>query len=61
MTPEEAATVPITGGPEDVAERFAAYAAAYAAAGAERLVISLDGEEWMRQCELIAEARALLS
>jgi alkanesulfonate monooxygenase SsuD/methylene tetrahydromethanopterin reductase-like flavin-dependent oxidoreductase (luciferase family) len=57
LPPEAAALVPITGSPEEVAEHFAAYAAA----GAERLVISPDGGEWMRQCELIAEAHALLS
>lgn len=56
MTPEAAAAIPIIGSPEEVAERFAAYAAA----GVERLVLGLDCEAWMRQCELIAEAHALL-
>ncbi|MQA84556.1 MAG: hypothetical protein GEV03_08025 [Streptosporangiales bacterium] len=57
MSHEEATTIPIAGRPGEVAERFAAYAAA----GAERLVLGLDGGDWMRQCELIAEARAMLS
>ncbi|MGH8933548.1 MAG: hypothetical protein ACRDZO_23660 [Egibacteraceae bacterium] len=57
LPPQEAATIPITGRPREAAERLAAYAAA----GAERLVIGLDGEGWLRQCELIAEAHALLS
>lgn len=55
MAPEQAATIPITGSAEKVAERFAAYAAA----GVERLVLSLDGGKWMRQCELLAEAHTL--
>jgi len=38
MTPEAAAMIPITGSPEEVAKRFAAYAAA----GAERVVGSLE-------------------
>lgn len=57
MPSEEAAMIPVTGTPEQVAERFAAYAAA----GAERLVLALDGGKWMRQCELIAQAHALLN
>lgn len=56
MPSEEVAMIPVTGTPEQVAERFAAYAEA----GAERLVLALDGEEWMRQCELIAQAHARL-
>jgi alkanesulfonate monooxygenase SsuD/methylene tetrahydromethanopterin reductase-like flavin-dependent oxidoreductase (luciferase family) len=57
IAPEQAATIPITGSPAEVAERFAAYALA----GVERLVLSLYGREWMRQCELLAKADALLS
>ncbi len=56
MPSEEAAMIPITGTPEQVAERFAAYASA----GAERLVLGRDGGEWMCQCDLIAHAHTLL-
>jgi alkanesulfonate monooxygenase SsuD/methylene tetrahydromethanopterin reductase-like flavin-dependent oxidoreductase (luciferase family) len=53
----KAAEVPMVGSsPEEIAERFAAYAVA----GAERLVLSVDGGEWALQCERIAEAHALL-
>jgi hypothetical protein len=56
LPPELAATVPITGRPAEAAERFAEYAAV----GAEHLVLGIVGQDWLRQCELIAEARALL-
>lgn len=44
MSPEQAATIPVTGSPEQAAERFAAYATA----GADRLVIAPTGRDWMR-------------
>lgn len=50
----------VTTSPAEAAERFAAYAEA----GADSISISPGigsvGEEWMRQCELVAEARAML-
>jgi alkanesulfonate monooxygenase SsuD/methylene tetrahydromethanopterin reductase-like flavin-dependent oxidoreductase (luciferase family) len=57
VPPGVAARVPITGSAAEAAERFAAYARA----GAEHLVLSPIGGDWRRQCELIAEARALLA
>lgn len=57
MSPEAAAVIPVTGSPEQAAERFAAYAAA----GADRLVIAPTGGDWMRRSELVAEAQTLLS
>ena len=47
----------VTGGPAAVAERIAAFGDL----GAERVVLSLAGGDWMRQAELAAEAVALLS
>ncbi|WP_165423401.1 LLM class flavin-dependent oxidoreductase [Ktedonosporobacter rubrisoli] len=57
IPPETAAKIPITGPRELVAERFAAYAEA----GAERLVIALSAKKWMQKCELIKEALDLLN
>ncbi|UBU12500.1 LLM class flavin-dependent oxidoreductase [Nonomuraea gerenzanensis] len=54
---EEADNVPVTGGPEQVAERLHAYAEA----GADMVGLSLDGGDWIRQAETLAEARARLS
>ncbi|MFI9612491.1 LLM class flavin-dependent oxidoreductase [Streptomyces sp. NPDC052023] len=56
LSPEEAPLVPIGGTPKEAAERFAAYAEA----GADHLDLVVDGGDWQRQVELIAEARALL-
>ncbi len=53
---DEAARLLVTGGPHEVAERFAEYSQA----GVERLVAAPTGGDWMRHCELIAEAQALL-
>jgi hypothetical protein len=53
---ERAAALLVTGGAAQAAERFAEYARA----GAEHLVLGVIGGGWRRQCELIAEARALL-
>jgi alkanesulfonate monooxygenase SsuD/methylene tetrahydromethanopterin reductase-like flavin-dependent oxidoreductase (luciferase family) len=52
----EAANVPLYGTPGQIAERLASYAAA----GASRVVLGLDGDDWMHQCELLAEARTML-
>lgn len=57
MPPEQAAHVPIAGDPPAVAERLGAFGAA----GAERMVLNLDGDDWYRQCELLAEANALVA
>jgi alkanesulfonate monooxygenase SsuD/methylene tetrahydromethanopterin reductase-like flavin-dependent oxidoreductase (luciferase family) len=57
MSPTDAARIPITGSPGHVAERLSAYAEA----GAEHISLALGGGQWMRQCELLAEARALLT
>lgn len=56
LSPEMAATVPITGSPAQAAERFAAFAEA----GAAHLVLAAIGGDWRRQVELIAEARSTL-
>ena len=57
LTAEAAAAIPMTArDPAELAERFTAYAEA----GAERVVVSPEGGPWMRQCELIAQASALL-
>jgi alkanesulfonate monooxygenase SsuD/methylene tetrahydromethanopterin reductase-like flavin-dependent oxidoreductase (luciferase family) len=58
MSADEAEKVPMTAATTaELAERFAAYQAA----GAARIVISPGGSNWHHQCELIAEAHALLS
>ncbi|ACZ87716.1 hypothetical protein Aros01_03287 [Streptosporangium roseum] len=57
MPPAEAAAVPVTGSPAQVAERLQAYSEA----GADMVGFSLDGGDWMRQAEALAEARAELS
>lgn len=58
---KEAEKVPMYGGsPQAIAEQFAAFAEA----GATRVVTSPDASEereWMRQCELLADAQALLN
>lgn len=56
VAPEDAPHVPIGGSPKEAAERFAAYAEA----GADHIDLVVDGGDWKRQVELIAEARALL-
>lgn len=53
---ETAATLPITGTARQAADQLASYAAA----GVRHLVLGLVGGEWKRQCDLIAEAKALL-
>lgn len=58
---EKAEKVPMYGGrPGAIAEQLAAFAEA----GATRVVTSPDASEereWMRQCELLADAQALLN
>jgi alkanesulfonate monooxygenase SsuD/methylene tetrahydromethanopterin reductase-like flavin-dependent oxidoreductase (luciferase family) len=60
MPPDEAERVPMPGGsPQRIAEHFAAYAAA----GAVRIVTGPDTSdqgEWLRQVEVIAEATRIL-
>ena len=57
MAPKVANAVPVSGTPEQVAERFADFAAA----GAGRLVVAPSGGDWSGRCEFVAEAQALLS
>lgn len=56
MAPETATEIPLTGEPEQLAERFTTYAEA----GADRITISADGGNWYRNIEVIAAAKALL-
>lgn len=56
MDADEASAAPITGSAEQVAERLAAYAAA----GADSMTLSLDGADWRGQLDVVAEARQLL-
>ncbi|TQN32470.1 alkanesulfonate monooxygenase SsuD/methylene tetrahydromethanopterin reductase-like flavin-dependent oxidoreductase (luciferase family) [Haloactinospora alba] len=56
MSADEAERIPISGGTAEMAERLAAYAAS----GAQRVVVSLDGADWMHGCETLAEAARLL-
>ncbi|WP_422769082.1 LLM class flavin-dependent oxidoreductase [Plantactinospora sp. WMMC1484] len=56
MPYERAATIPITGTPQEAAERLAAYQRA----GARHLVMGFSGGAWRQQCELLAHARSLL-
>ncbi|GAA2210318.1 hypothetical protein GCM10009850_057770 [Nonomuraea monospora] len=53
---EEVAGIPLTGQPEEVAERLAEYRAA----GASHAVIGVSGGDWRAQVDLLAEVRALL-
>jgi alkanesulfonate monooxygenase SsuD/methylene tetrahydromethanopterin reductase-like flavin-dependent oxidoreductase (luciferase family) len=57
MPAEHAEAVLISGDAGEAAERLAGFAAA----GAERLVVSFAGGDWRRQLELLAEANALLA
>jgi alkanesulfonate monooxygenase SsuD/methylene tetrahydromethanopterin reductase-like flavin-dependent oxidoreductase (luciferase family) len=52
---EQAVPIPITGHPAEAAERLAAYHGA----GADHLVMGISGGDWRRQCDLLAEARAM--
>lgn len=55
-TARDAEELPLTGEPDEVAERIAQYAAE----GAEHLVVGLSGPDWRTQVELLAEVRAAL-
>lgn len=52
MPEEEARDIPVTGDAARVAERLAAYRAA----GADAVGLGLDGRDWMRQAEILAQA-----
>ncbi|WP_329429397.1 LLM class flavin-dependent oxidoreductase [Streptosporangium sp. NBC_01495] len=54
---EEAMRLPVTGEPARAAEQLAAYHEA----GARHVVMGFAGGDWREQCDLLAEARALLS
>ncbi|PRX98831.1 LLM class flavin-dependent oxidoreductase [Allonocardiopsis opalescens] len=56
MTPEQTAQVTVTGGPREAADRLAAYAEA----GVDEIGLAIDGRDFMRQLDLIAEARSHL-
>lgn len=56
MRPEAVPAILVTGGPSAVAERLDAWAAA----GAERVVVTPAAGDWHRQADLLAEAVALL-
>lgn len=52
----EAEALPITGGSAEVADRVARYADA----GVDSITLSLDGQHWESQLEVVAEARRLV-
>ena len=52
----DAPQVPVAGLPSQVAQQLAAYRDA----GADRVVLGLDGGRWKAQCELIAEAVSMI-
>ncbi|MGC7099733.1 LLM class flavin-dependent oxidoreductase [Amycolatopsis lurida] len=56
MAIERARRVPITGTPDDAADRFAEYAAA----GVDHLVLGIGGGDWREQVDRLAQARVLL-
>ncbi|MFI5896961.1 LLM class flavin-dependent oxidoreductase [Actinoplanes sp. NPDC051513] len=60
ITPEEAAAT-VTTSPAEAAELIAQYAAAGAAGVVVSPGIGSVGAQWMRQCELIAQVRAILT
>lgn len=53
---EQAVKLPITGNARQAADRFAEFAEA----GVRHLVLGIAGDDWKRQCDRIAEAKALL-
>ncbi|WP_163571658.1 LLM class flavin-dependent oxidoreductase [Fodinicola feengrottensis] len=57
IAPDEAPKIPLTGGPAQIADRLAAFAEA----GAHRVVMGLASGDWLRQAEQLAEGYALLS
>jgi alkanesulfonate monooxygenase SsuD/methylene tetrahydromethanopterin reductase-like flavin-dependent oxidoreductase (luciferase family) len=54
MPPATAEQIPVAGSPAQVTEKLAAFGDV----GAERVVLSLDGPDWMGQAELLAQAAA---
>jgi alkanesulfonate monooxygenase SsuD/methylene tetrahydromethanopterin reductase-like flavin-dependent oxidoreductase (luciferase family) len=57
QAPEHAELLVLTGSPAEVAERLTAYREA----GTELVVVSPLGEGWMKQAELLAEAKRLMA
>jgi len=53
---ERAATIPVTGDPDEAAETLTAYAKA----GADRVVLMASGPDWRRHYELAAATSAIL-
>ncbi|GGP00981.1 LLM class flavin-dependent oxidoreductase [Nonomuraea glycinis] len=53
---EEAMEIPLTGPPQQAAERLAAYREA----GATHAVVGISGGDWRAQVDLLAEARTLM-
>jgi hypothetical protein len=60
ITPQDVMAM-VTASPSEAAERFAAYAAAGATSVSVSPGIGSVGQEWLRQIELVAEARAMLT
>jgi alkanesulfonate monooxygenase SsuD/methylene tetrahydromethanopterin reductase-like flavin-dependent oxidoreductase (luciferase family) len=56
ISPDDAPAIPVSGEPAQIAERLAAFADA----GAHRVVMALSAGDWLRQAEQLAEAYALL-
>ncbi|MBF6331195.1 LLM class flavin-dependent oxidoreductase [Nocardia transvalensis] len=56
LTPEQVDTVTIVGGPEQAAQRCAAYAEA----GVDHIGLGLDGRDHLRQLDLVGEVRELM-
>jgi alkanesulfonate monooxygenase SsuD/methylene tetrahydromethanopterin reductase-like flavin-dependent oxidoreductase (luciferase family) len=56
VSAEAARTLPITGSARQAADQLAEYAAV----GVRHLVLGLVGGDWKRQCDRLAEAKALL-
>jgi alkanesulfonate monooxygenase SsuD/methylene tetrahydromethanopterin reductase-like flavin-dependent oxidoreductase (luciferase family) len=57
MPEDQAPALVATGGPAEIADRLAAYAGA----GAARVVVTVAAGDWRRQTDLLAEAHALLT
>jgi alkanesulfonate monooxygenase SsuD/methylene tetrahydromethanopterin reductase-like flavin-dependent oxidoreductase (luciferase family) len=60
ISPDDAMAM-VTTSPSEAADRFVAYAAAGASSISISPGIGSVGQEWRRQCELVAEARAMLT
>ena len=48
--------IPLTGHPQEAAEKLAAYREA----GARHAVVGISGGDWRKQVELLAKVRAIL-